>query len=74
MEAKHDTSSVCSRRKVLGGSALLLAGGVAGFISSAHGTVQSPAPQAPTLPWPWVKLDPNEAGRRAYQQYLKNKG
>jgi hypothetical protein len=37
----------------------------------------APAPTlapAPPLPWKWTKLDPEEAGRRAYQNYLKNKG
>jgi hypothetical protein len=37
----------------------------------------APAPTfapAPPLPWKWTKLDPMEAGRRAYQNYLKNKG
>ena len=26
------------------------------------------------LPWPWIPLDPMDAGTRAYQNYLKNKG
>jgi len=27
---------------------------------------------APPLPWKWTKLDPMEAGRRAYHNYLTN--
>jgi hypothetical protein len=63
-----------SRRSILKGSAALLVGGVAGRLSNAYA---APAPQfapAPPLPWEWPKLDPLEAGTRAYQNYLKNKG
>jgi hypothetical protein len=64
-----------SRRSILTGSAILLAGGIAGHISSAYG---APNPEvvkpAPPLPWKWVKLDPTEAGRRAYHAYLKEGG
>jgi len=28
----------------------------------------------PPLPWKWVKLDPMEAGRRAFRAYLEHKG
>jgi len=62
-----------SRRGVLKGSAALLLGGITGRLSAYAAPVQETAP-APPLPWPWVKLDPMEAGRRAYQNYLKNKG
>ena len=63
-----------SRRSILKGSAALLVGGIAGRLSNAYA---APAPQfapAPPLPWEWPKLDPLEAGTRAYQNYLKNKG
>jgi hypothetical protein len=54
--------------------AIFLAGGIAG-----HGTgfASTPAPTvaaAPPLPWKWVKLDPLEAGRRAFRAYLEHKG
>jgi hypothetical protein len=29
---------------------------------------------APTLPWPWKKLDPMEAGRRAFNYYHEKGG
>jgi hypothetical protein len=67
-------AAVRSRRSILKGSALLLMGGIAGRISNAN---SAPAPTfapAPPLPWKWTKLDPMEAGRRAYRFYLKNKG
>ena len=53
---------------------MLLAGGIVGRISNAVGAPKPAADKAPPLPWKWTKLDPMEAGRRAYQNYLKNKG
>jgi hypothetical protein len=64
----------CSRRSILLGSAALLAGGIAGRISSAYAVPEPACAPAPPLPWPWPKLDPLEAGTRAYQSYLKFKG
>ena len=63
-----------SRRSLLLGSAALLAGGIAGRISTAYSAQEPTCPPAPPLPWKWPKLDPLEAGTRAYQAYLKNKG
>jgi hypothetical protein len=63
-----------SRRGILTGSAMFLVGGIAGRISNAFfGPALTPE-RPPPLPWKWVKLDPLEAGRRAYRSYLKNKG
>jgi len=62
--------TVCSRRGILKGSAALIVGGLAGLA----GCGKKEPPAAPPLPWKWTKLDPNEAGRRAYRNYLKNKG
>ncbi len=54
---------------------MLIVGGIAGQISSAYGAPTTAAPAAaPPLPWKWVKLDPLEAGRRAYRAYLKEGG
>jgi len=54
---------------------MLLVGGIAGRISRAYGAPMIAAPAAaPPLPWKWVKLDPLEAGRRAYRAYLKEGG
>ena len=55
---KENDLALRSRRNMLAGSALLVAGGVV-----AHATGTSPkkavaAPDAPPLPWKWVKLDP----------------
>lgn len=68
---KEKDLAFCSRRNLLAGSALFVAGGVV-----AHATGTSPkeavaSPDAPPLPWPWVTLDPMEVGRRAYRNYWK---
>jgi hypothetical protein len=64
----------CSRRSILLGSAALLVGGIAGRISNAYAAPEPACAPAPPLPWKWPKLDPLEAGTRAYQSYLKFKG
>jgi hypothetical protein len=72
-EARQE-AAVRSRRSILKGSAALLAGGIAGRLSNAYASPAPTVAPAPPLPWPWVKLDPLEAGTRAYRAYLKNKG
>jgi hypothetical protein len=73
-EETREGEGECSRRSILLGSAALLAGGVAGRISSAYAAQEPTYAPAPPLPWKWTKLDPLEAGTRAYENYLKNKG
>ena len=53
---------------------MLLAGGIVGRISNAVSATKPAADKAPPLPWKWTKLDPLEAGRRAYRSYLEKKG
>jgi hypothetical protein len=67
-------SAEYSRRSILLGSAALLAGGLAGRISNAYAAPEPKYAPAPPLPWKWPMLDPMEAGTRAYENYLKNKG
>jgi hypothetical protein len=75
MKEKREKTVDISRRNILKGSAVLLAGGIAGRMSNAHAApVPESAPAAPPLPWKWPTLDPLEAGTRAYENYLKNKG
>jgi hypothetical protein len=74
MKPNKEETGTISRRSILAGSALLLTGGIAGRISNAH---SAPAPASvapPPLPWKWAKLDPLEAGRRAYRGYLAGGG
>jgi hypothetical protein len=74
MDKQREENGLYSRRSILKGSALLLVGGVAGRIGSAYGAPTTAVVAAPPLPWKWVKLDPLEAGRRAYRAYLKEGG
>jgi hypothetical protein len=74
MDSKKEKSSLLSRRNFITKAGIFLAGGIAG-----HGTGFAAAPaqtttEPPPLPWKWVKLDPLEAGRRAYRSYLEKKG
>ena len=73
-EENREETLVRSRRSILKGSAALLLGGIAGRMSNAYAAPAPTFAPAPPLPWKWTKLDPLEAGRRAYRNYLKNKG
>ena len=72
---KGRTDSI-SRRSMVTGSAIFLLGAAGDRIINAHAaSAAAPAAEnAPPLPWPWVKLDPMEAGRLAYRSYLEKKG
>jgi hypothetical protein len=65
-----------SRRTILTGSAAVLVGAGIGGARQALAAAPSPTTGAvaPPLPWKWVKLDPLEAGRRAYRIYLDGGG
>jgi hypothetical protein len=76
MGVENEKTELVSRRSIVKGSAIFLLGVAGGRISNAH-TASAASPtgeNAPPLPWPWVKLDPMEAGRRAYRSYLEKKG
>ena len=62
-----------SRREMLKDSAALLVGGAAGTAVGAYAATPDASAAVPPLPWKWVRLDPLEAGRRAYRFY-KEKG
>ena len=83
MDSKHDEMQpeeqsemqACSRRSILAGSAAMLVGGALGGVMSAYAATnpkkaKKGASEAPPLPWKWVKLDPLEAGQRAYRNYF----
>ncbi len=74
MKKLDEEPGLCSRRSILTGSAVLLAGGLVGRVSNAFGAEKPAVDKAPPLPWKWVKLDPLEAGRRAYRAYLEHGG
>jgi len=69
------TPTEYSRRRFLKSGGVLLAGSVLGCASAnALSQSKSSADTAPALPWPWHKIDPMEAGSRAYHIYLKSGG
>lgn len=79
MKERMEQLEPISRRNMLKGSAFLLAGGIVGGLGAAYSAKESAAktataPDAPPLPWEWVKLDSMEAGRRAYRAYHSDKG
>ena len=65
-----------SRRHLLKGATAFLLGGTAGYMGKTATASAAASADAtpPPLPWPWVKLDPLEAGRRAYRSYFEHKG
>jgi hypothetical protein len=74
MKGQKEKTELVPRRSILKGSTLLLMGGIAGRISNANSAPIPTSTPAPPLPWKWGKLDPLEAGRRAYRSYLKKPG
>ena len=73
MGKEHEKSSTLSRRNFMTNTGIFLAGGITGCASLKLPEAQ-PKSEPPPLPWPWAKLDPMEAGRRAYRGYLTEPG
>ena len=71
---KADAPVGHSRRSVLMGATALAAGMVMGRLDRVVAATEPERAPAPSLPWKWTKLDPMEAGSRAYRNYLTNKG
>jgi hypothetical protein len=71
MDSTMEKSSLFSRRNFITKLGIFLAGGIAGHGTSFASTQAPTVAEAPPLPWKWVKLDPLEAGRRAYRAYQK---
>ncbi len=75
-ETKQET--ILSRRSFLNtagvatiGSLVVAAGG---SLLAEREAKASSAPDAPPLPWKYTKLDPMEAGKRGYKNYLEKGG
>jgi hypothetical protein len=77
MNAQTNEAVTLSRRTLLKESAAVLAGGAVGaagaYAAAPASAAVTAAAEPPPLPWKWVRLDPLEAGRRAYRFY-KEKG
>jgi hypothetical protein len=59
-----------ARRRLLKSAGALLTGGLIGCASMSFSTSSKKTADAPPdLPWPWSKIDPMEAGSRAYRYY-----
>lgn len=72
------TDARFSRRKILAGTAAVLAGasiggGLRALATATASGSEAPA-GAPPLPWKWAQLDPLEAGRLGYRFYLEKGG
>ena len=69
MEKEQEKASSLSRRNFIAKAGIFVAGGITGCAS--HALPPTPTvTEPPPLPWKWTKLDPLEAGRRAYRGYL----
>jgi len=67
---KGKTRTGHSRRSFLKSGGALLAGGMIGCAPAlVSSTPKKPADTPPALPWTWGKIDPMEAGSRAYRFY-----
>jgi hypothetical protein len=74
MEEEEKRAPSLSRRGFLTGTGIFVAGGIAGYGTSLALPSTPTVTEAPPLPWKWTRLDPLEAGRRAYRSYLEKKG
>jgi len=74
MKSKKEKSPLLSRRNFITKAGIFLAGGITGHGTGLAATPAQTVPEPPPLPWRLVKLDPLEAGRRAYRSYLEKKG
>jgi hypothetical protein len=67
---KGKTRTNPSRRRLLKSAGALLTGGLIGCASMNFSASSKKTPEpAPALPWSWSKIDPMEAGSRAYRFY-----
>jgi hypothetical protein len=73
LDSTKEKSSLFSRRNFIAKLGIFLAGGIAVRGTSFASTPSPTVAAAPPLPWKWVKLDPVEAGRRAYRGYYLEK-
>ena len=67
-----------SRRVFLNTAGAAAVGGIVvaagGSLLATREVVATTVPEAPPLPWKYTKLDPMEAGKRGYKNYLKRGG
>lgn len=65
-----EKSASYSRRNFLNTGGAFLAGGLVGAAAAGSPKARGASKSAVAeLPWPWAKIDPMEAGSRAYRYY-----
>lgn len=71
-----DTGKHISRRKFIASTGAIAAGGMltSSVLASAAAKKEALPTTAPPLPWSWTKLDPQEAGERAFRYYHEKGG
>ena len=75
---RNEQDCTLSRRSFLNTAGAATVGGLVvaagGSLLTGKEAKAESAPAAPPLPWKYVKLDPMEAGKRGYKNYLANGG
>lgn len=67
---EHKAGRSRSRRRFLSSGASALAGGLVGGAAYSSAAANPPKPgSSPALPWKWSRIDPMEAGSRAFRYY-----
>ena len=71
-----DTGKNLSRRKFITSTGIVAAGGMltSSALASVAAKKEAEVTAAPPLPWSWAKLDPQEAGERAFRYYHEKGG
>jgi len=71
-----DTGKSLSRRKFIASTGVVAAGGMltSSVLASVAAKKEIPPTFAPPLPWSWAKIDPQEAGERAFRYYHEKGG
>lgn len=71
-------TEILSRRNFLNTAGCAAMGGLVvaagGSLFNEKKAMATIPQEAPPLPWKYVKLDPKEAGKRGYENYLLNGG
>ena len=69
-----DIQDSTRRRFLKSGGALLTSGVIGGIAANGMAQSRESSGKSTSLPWPWARLDPMEAGSRAYRYYLESGG
>jgi hypothetical protein len=73
MTTRKQKDVALSRRNFIATAGAVAAGGVLATGAMPNFAAAKPVDPGP-LPWPWVKLDPQEAGERAFLTYHEKGG